>query len=124
MGDHCVSIAKIGRQLADLPEIKPNVDLPSIAQLTQEQLRQMLSALVARDVDAARIVAAKDDRIDRMYHRVFDDLVQCMVEDGSNVYAATNLIMVAHHLERIADRVTNLAEDLVFLETGSIEELG
>jgi phosphate transport system protein len=125
MGDHCVSIAKIGRSLADLPEIKPpSVDLPAIAQLTSEQLRGMLSALVARDTDAARIVAAKDDRIDRMYHRVFDDLVQCMVEDGSNVYAATNLIMVAHHLERIADRVTNLAEDLVFLETGSIEELG
>jgi phosphate transport system protein len=124
MGDHCVSIAKIGRLLADLPEIKPKVDLPAIAQLTQEQLRGMLSALVARDVDAARIVAAKDDRIDRMYHRVFDDLLQCMVEDGTNVYAGTNLIMVAHHLERIADRVTNLAEDLVFLETGSIEELG
>jgi len=124
MGDHCVSIAKIGRSLADLPEIKPNVDLPAIAQLTAEQLRSMLSALVARDTDAARIVAAKDDRIDRMYHRVFDDLVQCMVEDGTNVYAATNLIMVAHLLERIADRVSNLAEDLVFLETGSIEELG
>jgi phosphate transport system protein len=124
MGDHCVSIAKIGRQLADLPEIKPKADLPAIAQLTSEQLRNMLSALVARDTDAARIVAAKDDRIDRMYHRVFDDLVQCMVEESSNVYPATNLIMVAHHLERIADRVTNLAEDLVFLETGSIEELG
>jgi phosphate transport system protein len=124
MGDHCVSIAKIGRSLADLPEIKPKVDLLAIAQLTAEQLRSMLAALVARDTDAARVVAAKDDRIDRMYHRVFDDLVQCMVEDGTNVYAATNLIMVAHHLERIADRVTNLAEDLVFLETGSIEELG
>ena len=124
MGDHCVSIAKIGRLLADLPEMKPKVDLPAIAQLTAEQLRAMLGALVARDTEAARLVAAKDDRIDRMYHRVFDDLVQCMVEDGSNVYAATNLIMVAHHLERVADRVTNLAEDLVFLETGSIEELG
>jgi phosphate transport system protein len=124
MGDHCVSIAKIGRQLADLPETKPQVDLLAIAQLTAEQLRSMLSALVARDTEAARLVAAKDDRIDRMYHRVFDDLVQCMVEDGTNVYAATNLIMVAHHLERVADRVTNLAEDLVFLETGSIEELG
>jgi phosphate transport system protein len=124
MGDHCVSIAKIGRSLADLPEIKPTVDLLAIAQLTSEQLRNMLSALVARDTDAARLVAAKDDRIDRMYHRVFDDLVACMVEESSNVYAATNLIMVAHHLERVADRVTNLAEDLVFLETGSIEELG
>ena len=124
MGDHCVSIAKIARTLADLPEVKPYVDLPAMAQLAAEQIRDMLSALVARDVDAARVVAAKDDRIDRIYHRVFDDLVQCMVADSGNVYAATNLIFIAHHLERIADRVTNLAEDLVVLETGSIEELG
>ena len=124
MGDHCVSIAKIARTLADLPEVKPYVDLPAMAQLAAEQIRDMLSALVARDIDAARVVAAKDDRIDRIYHRVFDDLVQCMVADGSNVYAATNLIFIAHHLERVADRVTNLAEDLVFLETGGIEELG
>jgi phosphate transport system protein len=124
MGDHCVSIAKIARTLADLPEVKPYVDLPAMGQLCAEQVRDMLSALVARDVDAARIVAAKDDRIDRIYHRVFDDLVQCMVADSANVYPATNLMFIAHHLERIADRVTNLAEDLVFLETGGIEELG
>jgi len=124
MGDHCVSIAKIARALADLPEIKPYVDLPSMAQLCGEQVRSMLGALVARDVDAARVVAAKDDRIDRIYHRLFDDLVQCMVDKSDNVYAATNLIFIAHHLERIADRVTNLAEDLVFLETGATEELG
>lgn len=124
MGDHCVSIAKIARALADLPEIRPAADLPSMAQLCGEQVRSMLSALVARDVDAARVVAAKDDRIDRIYHRLFDDLVQCMVDSSDNVYAATNLIFIAHHLERIADRVTNLAEDLVFLETGVTEELG
>jgi phosphate transport system protein len=124
MGDHCVSIAKIARTLADLPAVKPYVDLPAMGQLCAEQVRSMLSALVARDVDAARLVAAKDDRIDRVYHRVFDDLVQSMVENSGNVYAATNLIFIAHHLERIADRVTNLAEDLVFLETGATEELG
>lgn len=124
MGDHCVSIAKIARTLADLPEVKPYVDLPAMAQLAAEQIRDVLSALVARDVDAARVVAAKDDRIDRIYHRVFDDLVACMIADSANVYPATNLMFIAHHLERIADRVTNLAEDLVFLETGGIEELG
>jgi phosphate transport system protein len=124
MGDHCVSIAKIGRTLADLPEVKPYVDLPAMGQLCAEQVRDVLDALVARDVDAARTVAAKDDRIDRVYHRIFDDLVQRMIDDGGNIYAATSLIFIAHHLERIADRVTNLAEDLVFLETGMTEELG
>jgi phosphate transport system protein len=124
MGDHCVSIAKIARTLADLPEVNPYVDLPSMGRLCAEQVRGMMGALVARDIDAARVVAAKDDRIDRIYHRVFDDLVHCMVDNSDNVYAATNLIFIAHHLERIADRVTNLAEDLVFLETGATEELG
>ena len=59
-----------------------------------------------------------------MYHRLFDDLIQMMTDDVTTVYRATNLVFIAHHLERIADRVTNIAEDLVFLEAGTIEELG
>jgi len=124
MGDHCVSIAKIGRSLADLPELKPYVDLPTMANYCSEQVRDILAAVVARDVDRARQVAARDDRVDRVYHRLLDDLIQLMSDDSANVFRATNLIFIAHHLERIADRVTNIAEDLVFLETGSIEELG
>jgi phosphate transport system protein len=84
----------------------------------------MLGALVARDVDAARAIAARDDRIDRVYQQILDDLIESMVADSAHVYRSTNLILAAHNLERIADRVTNLAEDLVFLETGNIEELG
>ena len=84
----------------------------------------MLNALVARDIDRAREIAARDDRVDRMYHRIVDDILQMMVSDSRNVYVGTQLILVAMNLERIADRVTNLAEDLVFLETGNVEELG
>jgi phosphate transport system protein len=124
MGDHCVSIAKIARSLADFPELTTHVDLPKMAQFCREQVHDILSAVVARDVARARLVAARDDRIDRVYHRLFDELVQVMAEDSQNAYRATHLVFVAHHLERIADRVTNIAEDLVYLETGSIEELG
>jgi len=84
----------------------------------------MLNALVGRDIDRAREIAARDDRVDRIYHRIVDDILQLMVGDSRNVYAGTQLILVAMNLERIADRVTNLAEDLVFLETGNVEELG
>jgi phosphate transport system protein len=124
MGDHCVSIAKIARQLADFPELPTHVDLPKMAQFCREQVRDILSAVVARDVARARLVAARDDRIDRVYHRLFDELVQVMSEDGRSAYRATHLVFVAHHLERIADRVTNIAEDLVYLESGLVEELG
>jgi phosphate transport system protein len=124
MGDHCVNVARIGRNLADLPPLGAPVDLAVLSRTCAEQVRDMLNALVARDIDRAREVAARDDRVDRIYHRIVDDILQLMVADTRNVYAGTQLILVAMNLERIADRVTNLAEDLVFLETGNVEELG
>ena len=124
MGDHCVSIAKIARNLADLPELKGYADLPKMATFCSDQVRGIVAAVVSRDVMLARHIAASDDRVDRVYHRLFDDLIQQMTEDPATVYRGTNLVFIAHHLERIADRVTNIAEDLVFLEVGSVEELG
>ena len=124
MGDHCVNIARIARNLSDLPPLGAPVDLPVLSRTVAEQVRDMLNALVARDIDRAREIAARDDRVDRIYHRMVDDILQLMVGDSRNVYPGTQLILVSMNLERIADRVTNLAEDLVFLETGAVEELG
>jgi phosphate transport system protein len=124
MGDHCVNVARIARNLADLPPLGAPVDLAVLSRTCAQQMRDMLNALVARDVDRAREIAARDDRVDRIYHRIVDDILQLMVSESRNVYAGTQLILVAMNFERIADRVTNLAEDLVFLETGNVEELG
>lgn len=124
MGDHCANIARIGRTLADLPPIGTYVDLPQLAQACGDQMRQMLAALIADDVERARLVAARDDRINRIHHRIVDDLVQLMSESGGLVFRGTQLVMVSQNFERIGDRVTNLAEDLVFLETGLTEHLG
>jgi len=124
MADHCTNIARIGRTLADFPELRPAVDIPLMSQFCADQVRDMLGALVARDVDRAREIAARDDRVDRVYSRLLDDLLHLMTEDSSTVFRGTNYILVAHNLERIADRVSNLAEDLVFMETGEIKELG
>ena len=124
MGDHCVNVARIGRNLADLPPLRAPIDLAILSRTVAAQVRDMLNALVGRDIDRAREIAARDDRVDRIYHRIVDDILQLMVADTRDVYAGTQLILVAMNLERIADRVTNLAEDLVFLETGNVEELG
>jgi phosphate transport system protein len=124
MGDHCVNIAHIARDLADVPPLKSPVDIPRLSSVCAEQVRDILSALVALDVDEARVIAARDDRVNRIYHRLIDDILQLMVEDGGNAYRGTHLIMAAQNFERIGDRVTNLAEDLVFLESGGIEDLG
>ncbi|MBV8195329.1 MAG: phosphate signaling complex protein PhoU [Candidatus Dormibacteraeota bacterium] len=124
MADHCVNIARIARDLADLPPLGEYVDLPKLSQLVAEQVRDMLGALVAHDVDHARTVAARDDLINRLYHRLVDELIDLMSGNAEAVYSATKLIAVCQNFERIGDRVTNLAEDLIFLETGQIEELG
>jgi phosphate transport system protein len=124
MGDHCVSIAKLARVLVDIVPPQSDVDLVPMADLCASQVREIISAVVARDVDRARQIAGRDDRVDRVYHRIFDELLQRMIADGDYVYRGTNLVFIAHHLERISDRVTNIAEDLVFLESGVIEELG
>jgi phosphate transport system protein len=124
MADHCANIARIGRELADLPPLTADVDLPRLAATCGDQVRQMLAALIAADVERARDVAARDDLVNRMYHRIVDDIVQLMAEDGDTVFRGTKLVIAAQNFERIGDRVTNLAEDLIFLETGRIEELG
>ena len=124
MGDHCANIASIGRELADLPPLTTYVDLPELAAACGEQMRQMLAALIARDVERARAVALRDDRVNRIHHRIVDDLVQLMTDTGDLVYRGTKLVMASQNFERIGDRVTNLAEDLIFLETGLTEDLG
>lgn len=124
MADHCVNIARTARDLADLPPLADYIDLAKLSQIVANQVRDMLSALVAHDIDGARSVAARDDLVNRLYHRLVDELIAMMAEHPETVYSGTKLINVCQNFERIGDRVTNLAEDLIFLETGEIEELG
>jgi phosphate transport system protein len=124
MADHCVNIARVARDLADLPPLVEYIDVHKLSQLVAVQVREMLSSLVANDIDQARSVAARDDLVNRLYHRLVDELIAMMAEHPETVYSGTKLIAACQSFERIGDRVTNLAEDLIFLETGEIEELG
>jgi phosphate transport system protein len=123
MGDHASSVAKQARKLAPFPPLKGYVDLPRLASLVADQVRGILHALVDIDVEHARAVAAADDEIDELYHRIFDHVVELMRKDPDNVDRGTRILFAAHYLERIGDRVTNIAEDIVFLASGQIEDL-
>jgi phosphate transport system protein len=123
MGDHASSVAKQARLLAPLPPLKRYVDLPQMGELAADLVRGVLRALVDLDVAQAREVAARDDEMDHLYHSVFDEVVRLMTRDPDNVERGTRLLFAAHYLERIGDRVTNIAEDVVFLATGDIEDL-
>lgn len=124
MADHCVSIARIARSLCDLPDVPSADPLMALAEGCGNQLRDMLAAVADGDTALARDIASRDDVIDTQYHRIFSALVDEMTVDGRLAARANGLIFVAHHLERIADRVINIAEELIFAETGALEDLG
>ena len=123
MGDHAVGIARAALRLNNLPQLKPYIDLPKMAELTESQVHEILGAVIEADQERARGIAERDDEVDILYHRLWDELVDFMVKDPSTVERAAILLFLAKDLERIADRVTNIAEDVVFLHTGRIVEL-
>jgi phosphate transport system protein len=83
----------------------------------------VLRALVDVDPVAARAIAVEDDEIDRLYHLTFDEVVELMRQDPANVERGTRIVIASHYLERIGDRATNIAEDIVYLVTGDVEDL-
>ena len=123
MGDHAASVAKQARKLAPHAPLKEYVDLPRMGELAADQVRGVLRALVDLDTAHARLVASRDDDMDALYHRIFDDVLELMRADPDNVDRGTRILFAAHYLERIGDRVTNIAEDVVFLATGDVEDL-
>lgn len=118
MGDYAEGIAKITLLLGDQPPVKPLIDIPRMAEIAREMLRISLGALVARDVGLATQAWERDDEVDDLYEQIYRELLTYMLEDPTMIQRATYLIWVAHNLERIADRATNIAERVIFVATG------
>ena len=122
-GDYATGIARLAIRLADAPPLKPYLDVPRMTQKGCELLLGQLQAFVNRDADAARALARGDDEIDALYDQVYRELLFIMVQDPKTIAQATHLLWVAHKLERIGDRTTNLGEQVVYMVTGQIVEL-
>ena len=123
MGDHAQGIAKIVVMMQDEPLVKPLIDLPIMANKAKEMLRNSIQALVDQDTDAAYRVGAADDEVDRLYDQIYADLIQIMIGDPTTIEPSTHLLWVAHNLERIADRATNIAERTVYSATGMLPQM-
>lgn len=119
MADYAEGIGKISLMMGDEPPLKPLIDIPRMADKTIDMLRRSLDALVERDLAVAHQVCDDDDEVDALYDQVFRELLTYMIEDPKNIKRATYLLWVAHDLERVADRATNIAEQVLFLVTGS-----
>lgn len=123
MADHAEDIAKITRRLAEEPLLKPLIDIPRMAGLVHEMLRDGFDAFVQRDTALAERMAVKDDTVDHLYGQVFRELLTYMIEDPRNIPRATHLLMVAQALERMGDHATNIAERVIYMVTGTLKEL-
>ena len=123
MGDHAEGIAKIAVMLGDEPTLKPYIDIPRMAEIAIEMLQGSLEAYRDRDTARARVIVNRDDEVDALYDQVYRDLLTLMIEDPETIQRATYLIWAAHNLERIADRVTNICERVVYLVDGKIKDL-
>jgi phosphate transport system protein len=123
MGDYAEGIGKISLMMGHQPPLKPLIDIPRMADKATSMLQQSLDALVNRDADAALEVCRDDDEVDNLYDQVYRDLLTYMIHDPKSIQRATYLLWVAHDLERIADRATNIAERVIFLVTGKLTEI-
>jgi phosphate transport system protein len=123
MGDHAEGIARIVLMMQDEPLVKPLIDIPVMAGHAREMLRESVQAFVDQDVEAAYAVGRRDDEVDNLYDRIYRDLIDIMIGDPTTIEPSTHLLWVAHNLERIGDRATNIAERTVYSATGTLPQM-
>lgn len=120
IGDHAVGIANISLRLGEGPLIKPLIDIPRMSDITTGMIHGALDAYVKMDTALAQKVADRDNDVDLLYSQIVRELLTYMVSDAAIVNGATYLQWVAHNLERIGDRITNMCERIIFCDTGEL----
>jgi len=123
MGDYAKGIANINIRMGDQPLLKPLIDVPRMAQKDVDMLHRALTAFVNEDVEAAKAIPIEDDEVDALYNQVYRELMTFVISDPKSIERANWLLWVAHNLERVADRVTNICERTVFIATGELSEI-
>lgn len=123
MADHAAGTARIVIDTSAEPLLKPLVDIPRMSDIARQMLNDAITAYIEQDAEAARRVAQRDDEVDALYEQVYRELLTYMMADPSTINRATHLLWVAHNIERIADRATNICEQVVFADTGELTEI-
>ena len=118
MGDLAVNIVERAIALMNRQPVKPLIDIPQMARTTESMVRKSLDAFVKREPELARSVLLSDDTVDRLRDSIHSELISFMQQNPDAIPQALELILVARHLERIADHATNIAEDTLFLVKG------
>jgi phosphate transport system protein len=123
MGDYAKGIANINIRMGEEKLLKPLIDIPRMAQIGTSMLHRSLTAFINEDVEAAKAIPAEDDEVDGLYNQIYRELMLLIIQDPRTIERANWLLWVAHNLERVADRVTNICERTIFIATGEMSEI-
>ena len=123
IGDYTEGIATLSIKLSGQPLVKPLVDIPRMAEQARRMLLSSLQAFAQQDLSLARQVGNDDELVDDLYDQVYRELLVFMMQDPRTITRATYLLWIAHNLERIADRTTNIAERVFFTARGEVVDL-
>jgi phosphate transport system protein len=115
VGDLAINIAEAARRYVQHAPVKKLIDIPRMATIAQNMLRDSLDAFVRRDTDLAQRVLNEDDKLDDLKTQIFRELLTSMLQDPGTIEGALDLILISRHLERIGDHATNIAEDVIFM---------
>jgi phosphate transport system protein len=120
IADLAVDVCERAIELNREPPLKPLIDIPRLARMSQDMVRHALDAFVRRDPALAREVIARDDEVDRITEQSFRELLTYMLEDSHNISRAIRLTFIGKYFERIADSATNICEMVVYLAEGKV----
>ncbi|MFM8499316.1 MAG: phosphate signaling complex protein PhoU [Chakrabartia sp.] len=118
IGDYAKNIAKRVGEVEGRAKIEPLTLIPTMAEIAQSMVKDVLDAYAARDAQLAVEVVDRDDKVDEFYNSIFRNLVAHMMENPATISSAAQLLFVARNLERIGDHATNVAELVYYAATG------
>jgi len=118
IGDNAVNICERALELNEVPQLKPYIDLPRMAEIAQSMVKDSIDAFMRGDTELADQVIERDDEVDVLNYQVYRELLSYMAEDPHTIASATRLLFISKYLERIADHATNISEDIIFWVRG------
>lgn len=118
ISDLSINIVERTLVLLKSPVLKPLIDIPHMAAVAQNMVTFAIDAFVRKDDELAREVCRRDDEVDDLYDQIFRELLTYMMQDTANITRAVDLLLIARHLERIADHATNIGEDVIYYVKG------
>jgi phosphate transport system protein len=122
IADYAAGIAKLTLALEKIPTIAPQREIKAMQQITREMLTSSLDAYLHWDIELARQTFQRDDEVDTLDHKVTQEIIGVMIDHPIYIHSGTYLLWITHSIERMADRITNICERVIFMVTGQVPE--